>query len=199
MKSEEELLRKIAELENKIRELSQDLIHDPLTGLYTRKFLENELHQYLTIISHVNSEKRRQWFGFEHISILFFDVDNFKAINDTYGHLAGDIVLKDVADVIRESVREGDTAARWGGEEVVVMLLGAAGEDAREKAENIRRNVENLSFDFAPELKVTVSGGISEVLPKMTQEEIIKQADTAMYRAKEAGRNKVVAYSELGE
>src|SRR3989338_7900063 len=116
--------KRIAELEIQVHELEMDLIHDSLTKLKTRAFFEEELGAYLATLTGNEQGKRKEWFGFKNISFIFFDIDHFKSVNDTYGHDVGDMVLHKVAEIIQTSLRTGDTAARWGGEEMVVSLLG---------------------------------------------------------------------------
>jgi len=193
----QKLLEKIADLETQIHNLEKDLIYDSLTGLKTRAFFEEESNIYLSAIANVSTSKRKEWFGFKNLSVLFFDIDNFKKINDVYGHDVGDMVLKKVAETIKKSMREGDTVARWGGEEIVAQLLGSSETDAKSKAEDVRKKIEGLSFESAPDLKVTVSIGVANAFEVMTCDTLVKNADEAMYKAKESGKNKVVAYSEL--
>ena len=197
--SESELKKRIAELEEEVTALAKDLIHDKLTGLKTRNYFEEEARVYFDIA--VNAEdrgtRRKQWFGFKNVSFIFFDLDYFKNVNDAYGHDAGDEALKAAAETIRMSVREGDTAARWGGEEIAVTLVGATERDAVNKAEDIRRQIENIKFGKYPELRVTISAGVASAEQGSTLEEVLKRADKALYRAKDAGRNKTVAYSEI--
>lgn len=190
-KKQEELLSRIADLESQVQSLEKDLIHDHLTSLKTRMFFEEESKIYLDMINNLNAGKRRQWFGFKNISFLFIDIDHFKKVNDTYGHDIGDLVLKKVAETIMRSVRVGDTVARWGGEEIVVSLLGANLEDSRIKAEEIRKNVEAIKFTEVPDLGVTISIGIVSSEISSNFEELIKKADEALYESKETGRNKV--------
>lgn len=198
-KNNEDLLQRISDLENSIRELEKDLIHDSLTSLRTRAFFQEESDIYLSAIFNSAGNKRNEWFGFKNLSVLFLDIDHFKKINDTYGHDMGDVVLRDVAQAVLGSVREGDTVARWGGEEMVVMLLGSNEDDAKRKAESIRKKIEELTFDKIPDLKVTMSIGVAHAGEAMASDELVKRADKALYKAKETGRNKVVAYSELSE
>ena len=188
------LEEKIKELEGEIHELEHDLIHDHLTGLKTRAFFEEEIRVYLEAISQNDKGKRKEWFGFKNISIVFFDIDHFKQVNDNHGHEKGDEVLKTVATAVKESLRSGDTAARWGGEEVVVSLLGANEEDAKAKANEIRQKIGELGFDGG--LAVTISAGVASVGKGESLEDLVKRADGALYNAKETGRNKVVAHSE---
>ncbi|MFH0804455.1 MAG: GGDEF domain-containing protein [Candidatus Zambryskibacteria bacterium] len=192
----EELVARIAELESQIQSLERDLIHDNLTELKTRNFFEEASKIYLDMIGNLGVGKRKQWLGFKNISFLFLDIDHFKNVNDTYGHKVGDIVLKKVAEVIRQSVRVGDTVARWGGEEIVLSLLGADLHDAGAKAEAIRKKVEELTFVGVPELKVTVSIGVVSSEISSNFEELMKDADEALYQSKNTGRNKVTIYSK---
>lgn len=194
--SEQELQEKIVKLEEKVHELEKDLIHDTLTSLKTRGFFEEEAGVYLSAIANLDAGKRKEWFGFKHLSILFFDIDHFKKINDTYGHEVGDSVLKKVAETIAQSVRGGDTVARWGGEEIVASLLGANEEDAKGKAESIRKKIEELTFG-STDLKVTISIGVASNFAGAKVSDLVKNADLALYKAKRSGRNKTVAFSEL--
>jgi diguanylate cyclase (GGDEF)-like protein len=193
-----DLEKYIKDLEEKVHNLEKDLIHDKLTGLKSRGFLEEEASVYLGLISNPTTSQRKDWFGFKNMSFIFFDIDFFKKINDTYGHGVGDDVLKVVASTIKSSLREGDTVARWGGEEILATLVGATEKDAKDKAESIRGLIEKLTFQNSPELKVTISAGVASAEPKLSLEEIVKRADEALYKAKETGRNKVVLYSEIG-
>ena len=186
--------KRIAELETQVYDLERDLIHDPLTGLKTRVFFEEELSVYLTAVAHNEQGKRKEWFGFRNISIIFFDIDHFKNVNDKYGHDVGDAVLRKVAETIQASLRTGDTPARWGGEEIVVSLLGADEKDAIAKAEEIRIKVETLTFPEVPDLHLTISSGVASSEKGLTLPELVKRVDQALYTAKSAGRNKVVAY-----
>ncbi len=196
---QKDLKEEISDLKKQIHDLEKDLIHDSLTKLKTRAFFEEEIDIYLSSIANANSGKRQEWFGFRNLSVLFFDIDHFKKINDTYGHLVGDKVLQNVAEVINKNVREGDTVARFGGEEIVTSLLGANEMDAKTKAEEIRKNIELLNFESNPDLKVTISIGVASNFPKANCKDLLKNADLALYQAKRSGRNKVVAFSEIKE
>lgn len=197
MEEKEELIKQIEVLENQVHELEKDLIHDNLTSLKTRAFFEEETNIYLSAITNLEAGKRREWFGFKNISFLFFDIDHFKKINDTYGHAIGDEVLRKVAGEILRSVRGGDTVARWGGEEMVASILGANESDAKDKAEDIRKNIEAMSFVPAPDLKVTISIGVASNMKGDTCSSLVERADKALYKAKESGRNRVVVFSEI--
>lgn len=191
------LKEQISILKEQVHDLEKDLIHDSLTSLKTRAFFEEETGIYLSAIVKNEEGKRKDWFGFKNISFLFFDIDHFKKVNDTYGHEMGDLVLKGVAETISKSVREGDTVARWGGEEIVASLLGANESDAKEKAESIRKEIEKLTFDSNPDLKITISIGVASNFTSATYETLLKNADLALYKAKGTGRNKVVTFSEI--
>ena len=195
----QELLQRITDLENHVRDLEHNLIHDSLTTLKNRAFFEEESSVYLKAISNIKTNKRREWFGFKNLSILFFDLDNFKKVNDTYGHATGDTVLREVSQVIAESMREGDIVARWGGEEILAMLLGANESDAKIKAEQIRKKVQKISFVSVPGLKITISVGVANTNEGVSRTELIARADKALYLAKESGRNKVVTFSEVAK
>ena len=130
------------------------------------------------------------------LSLLLMDIDHFKSFNDTYGHPVGDLVLKEISQCIRESIRQNDTPARYGGEEFVVIIPESNEQGAMVIAERIRSTIENhtiISLDR--KLKVTVSIGCSTFPEKApTQQELIDTADKALYYAKENGRNRVIAY-----
>ena len=191
------LEKRIEELEAQVHDLEKDLIHDGLTNLKTRGFFEEELQTYLAVLGDNETGKRREWFGFRNISLAFFDIDNFKKINDTYGHDTGDLVIQKVAKTIQSEVRTGDTVARWGGEEIVVSLLGADQNDATSKAEKIRQKVEQLTFEGQSDLKITLSAGVASSMKGESLDDLIKRADKALYEAKNGGRNKVVAHGDV--
>lgn len=149
-------------------------ITDGLTGLNNRRFFFNRVSQYIS--RHIG------------VSILFFDIDNFKKLNDTRGHHAGDGVLKHVAEIITEECGNIGVAGRYGGEELVIMVTDP-GIKAFELAENIRLRIE-------AEAAVTVSVGCSKYRKGISASELIKQADNAMYHSKKSGKNKVTVYSD---
>jgi diguanylate cyclase (GGDEF)-like protein len=194
-KENKKLKEEISELEVELTRLEEDLIHDHLTRLKTRKFFEEEVNVYLESIAQKDS-RRKEWFGFKNLSVILFDIDYFKSINDTYGHSAGDDVLKKVAETIKDGLRTGDTVARWGGEEIIAILLGADEEDASEKAEEIREAVGSFKFKGIDK-PVTLSSGVASAEAGINLAELVGRADKALYEAKETGRNKVVTYSKM--
>ena len=197
---------RIRELELRIQELEKEVkeaIIDHLTGLRTRRYFEAELDRYIEAINSEQSremkDRRKEDIGFDVFGLLFCDIDDFKKINDTYGHKAGDEVLKVVSQIIQAQIRDLDIASRWGGEEIVVALLGAEEEAAVQKAEEIRHLVEEESarrFTHYPDLKISLSIGTASFYSGLTLEEVIRRADSAMYEAKKGGKNRVESYQE---
>ncbi|QOP46159.1 sensor domain-containing diguanylate cyclase [Sulfurimonas paralvinellae] len=167
------------ELEMKLLHLSR---HDSLTNLYNRRTLETLLQKEL----HRSQRYKTP------LSICMLDIDFFKKINDTYGHATGDDVLKKLADVLRESLRDTDYVGRYGGEEFVIALPDTSLNDAVEFAQRLRKKVAAISCH--PEEKesfnITISLGVAELNSENnTVDKILEAADSAMYRAKESGRN----------
>jgi diguanylate cyclase (GGDEF)-like protein len=124
------------------------------------------------------------------------DLDHFKSINDSYGHQAGDTILKDLAESLRGSLRKSDTICRLGGEEFAVIMPGASSSAARRVAERIRRKVAATRSADCPEASVTISIGIRSLRHPEDIERLMEDADRALYRAKFLGRNRVEVYSD---
>jgi len=162
---------------------------DGLTGLYNIRYFRMLLETELTL-TRIDPEKK--------FAIIMSDVDHFKNFNDTYGHQVGDLVLKEVAATLKSSVRSSDIVARYGGEEMIVLLRGSSSLDETTNiAEKIRKNVENAAVkDQNNTYKITVSFGVSFVKPDDTVESIIKRADDGLYKAKALGRNRVGVMKE---
>lgn len=161
-----------------IKRLEERSVTDPLTGAYNRLKVNAEIKAAL-------GRQDRHQIGF---SVILFDIDRFKDINDSYGHDAGDQILIDITQIVWSSVRSTDVLARWGGEEFLVICSGANLENAVELAERIRKKVEGFTFKIPR--RVTVSFGVTEASANDTPELIVKRADEAMYEAKRTGRNK---------
>jgi diguanylate cyclase (GGDEF)-like protein len=171
-----------------LRDRTIDLAHlatvDALTGLFNRRYFETRVEQEL-------QRQRRQG---EELSLLMLDLDNFKDLNDTHGHLVGDIALKEVAEILRRAVRIFDVCARYGGEEFVILMPGAGSSTALRIAERIRRQVEQ---HFASGLRsgvpvpLTVSIGVSTATPSVSRDALVAQADSALLEAKVTGKNQV--------
>ena len=156
---------------------------DSLTGLYNRRHFESVLKSEL-----LRAERYRH-----PVSLIFFDVDYFKTYNDTHGHLMGDVVLREIAELVQSRVRDTDIVCRYGGEEFIIILPYTTKTDAKRLAEVIRKNVADHRFPYGdrqPDGAVTISFGISESpADGIGAEVIVKSADDALYRAKEMGRN----------
>ncbi len=169
-----------------LRRLYESSVLDALTGAFNRKHFNERL------AGEVAYAKRHAL----PLSLLLFDIDHFKQINDTYGHLAGDDVLRTLAAVIKRTLRAEDVFARYGGEEFVIIARGTDEPRGHRFAERIRAVVERMSFDKAqPSLRVTVSIGISSLAcctGAATAEELLSLADARMYEAKSRGRNRCV-------
>lgn len=133
------------------------------------------------------------------IAVIFFDVDFFKNINDTYGHAFGDVVLTQLGRIIRESIRPSDLSSRYGGEEFVILLPDAGGETAGKVAQRIRDAIAQTVFPGHADFSLTISVGIKDGVPEKGDSLalFIGQADTAMYSAKRSGRDKVVEFNPL--
>ncbi len=169
---------------------------DHLTGARNRQEFDRELSTSLKMIRGELVEKRLH--GAEtpqEISLILLDADYFKNINDTYGHPAGDEVLKEIARTLRESIRDVDIAARWGGEEFAVLLKGADLKLAVRKAEELREKIAQLSFKDYSGMKVTASFGVTSSKISTNEQELMKLVDDALYLAKKRGRNRVEAQS----
>ncbi|WP_200762691.1 diguanylate cyclase [Nitrosophilus alvini] len=156
---------------------------DFLTGLLNRRRFERAILELLNDLQTRNYP----------FSLVIIDLDDFKQINDTYGHPVGDTVLKEMAMILKTFLRANAIAARIGGEEFAVILPGSELEQAVHIAERLRRAVENRTFQGL-ELKTTASFGVTEAKKSDTLEEIFERADKALYEAKKTGKNRVVAY-----
>jgi diguanylate cyclase (GGDEF)-like protein len=165
---------------------------DPLTRLCNRRLL----------MTYCEQEVLRSSRGGQTFSLLLFDLDHFKKINDTYGHRAGDAVLCAVADRLRQSVRNVDIVGRWGGEEFVALLPGADIRMALKIAQRLRADIESISIsDLLPKgtvtktkTNVTVSIGVATYMgPGDSIDDLLHRSDTAMYQAKTSGRNRIVS------
>ncbi|WP_293443971.1 diguanylate cyclase [Persephonella sp.] len=185
----EAYLREVApviEAKSYMEKLKRQSLVDQLTGVYNRRFLEELAPKIMAYVSRKNII----------VGVLMIDIDFFKQVNDQYGHSVGDAVLKKVASVIKNSVRQSDIVVRYGGEEFLVILIDVAQDESVKVAEKIRERVEKTTIATeGVTLKKTVSIGVSE-FPIDGEKfwQCIKYADIALYKAKEAGRNKVVRF-----
>ncbi|HSI04129.1 MAG: diguanylate cyclase [Myxococcota bacterium] len=167
---------------------------DSLTGCFNKKYFVERLP------AEIAYAKRHD----KALSLAMCDIDHFKRINDTYGHTAGDVVLRNVARALLESVRQEDTVSRWGGEEFAVVMRDTKGDAAFVAAERIRRRLELMPIEYdGKQIIVTISIGIAswgEVEAVSTPEAFVDRADAYLYRAKHEGRNRTesMARGDLG-
>ena len=159
-----------------------EAFRDPLTQISNRAAFNEALSREICSF-------KRHLTGF---SLMVIDIDHFKQVNDTYGHIAGDSVLKSVAQVIRNTIRRSDEVFRYGGEEFVVMLSNTDIDGARFIAERVRREIKKLTVKTHEKINVTASIGISATNTIRDVNDTLYHADKALYQAKEAGRDKVV-------
>ena len=171
-----EAMRKLAEASNR----------DGLTGVFNRRYLEQTISKEFFRIKRYGGT----------LSFILLDLDYFKNINDQYGHLAGDEVLRQTADVLSLCIREADTLGRYGGEEFGIILPETRLEGALVLAERLRQNIlKKKIFHNEHQIKLTVSVGVAELTDDMERYEcLIDRADSALYRSKEQGRNQVNAF-----
>ncbi len=170
-------------MRQRLEELQEMAMHDPLTGIANRRFIEINLATRM-------EELKRYDFGF---AVVFLDVDHFKQVNDTYGHQVGDRLLKMISTTIANSLRSFDIIGRWGGEEFVVLLVNPRPDALFALADRLRRLVENseLTNENGETIKVTVSVGATDAIQNDTVESLIHRADRLMYESKKNGRNRV--------
>ena len=174
-------------LKEATRKLAEIRIRDGLTGIFNRRHLENTISKEFSRVKRYGST----------LTFLLLDLDYFKKINDNYGHLAGDTVLRQSAKLISECIRDADTLGRYGGEEFGVILPETNLDGALVLAERLRKivNQQKIQHDDL-QLEVTVSIGVAEFAPDIDRyESLIDRADHALYQSKENGRNRVAAYS----
>ncbi|MEN3277298.1 MAG: hypothetical protein V7631_3088 [Massilia sp.] len=165
-------------------------IRDELTGSHNRRHL----------IKLIENEREHASHNKSTFSLCLLDIDHFKRINDTYGHSAGDLVLREFALCVQQRIRDTDSFGRYGGEEFLLMLPKTTQEEAQVFAERVRLRVQQLDFaGIAPELKVTVSIGVAEFREGESIGQTVARADEALYQAKSGGRNRVVSYGEALE
>ena len=195
----EQLTNQAATTINRANVYAEILKHatlDALTGFYNRHQLEERIKQE---VSGAKRQNRR-------LCVIMTDIDYFKNVNDTYGHAAGDLVLKTVSNVIKHQLRDYDIAGRYGGEEFAIILPFTKIEEAQMVAQRLRRAVENTKIDISKinadaekNINVTISLGVSEYTNNDNEKTLLQKADKALYKAKENGRNKVELYEEVSK
>lgn len=173
------------ELTDRAAQLEVAVVTDPLTGLYNRRYFEDAFDEYIKEFSRIDAP----------LALLTLDLDHFKSVNDTYGHDAGDIVLKQLALRLQKLTREHDIVARTGGEEFCIVAPFPKSEQIRPFAERVCRMIAEMRIDVGVVvLRPTVSIGVASTLDGVsTKRDLMKLSDERLYRAKETGRNKVCA------
>ena len=181
----EHLRRQKAELAQALEQIRQLATHDDLTGLLNRR----------AMLDRMQLEQHRSLRSGSPLLIAQLDIDHFKAVNDTHGHAAGDLVLQSFADTVRRNVRDTDVLARWGGEEFVLLLCDTPAADAVALMERLRQAVQAMQVPVAQggqPITVTVSIGLARHAPADPLAGTLERADRALYAAKAGGRNRVV-------
>lgn len=171
-------------------DLEEKSTRDNLTGLYNRYYFESIFYQELLRAERYSTP----------LSLLMLDLDYFKQVNDTYGHDAGDYVLREFSTLLQSKVRKADVVCRYGGEEMIVLLPGCDRTQAELLAEQIRLSFSQLQLvhDDHPLRKITVSIGVASISETVeTEKALLKAADEALYRAKAAGRDRVMIAPEI--
>ena len=166
--------------------LREQATHDTLTGLYNRRYLDETLPREMYRATRNKSP----------LCAVMIDIDHFKRFNDTHGHEAGDVVLREIGGMLLGNMRKSDIAVRYGGEEITIIMPDSSLEDAQQRVEQIRRQVSQMELRFGgAELEqVTISAGVARMQGSgATPDQLLRAADQALYAAKQAGRNRVVA------
>jgi diguanylate cyclase (GGDEF)-like protein/PAS domain S-box-containing protein len=175
----------------KLREIMREQANrDPLTGLFNRRYLDDTLPRELMHAQRHNSQT----------CLAMLDIDHFKQFNDTFGHEAGDLILRELGCILRENIRKSDIACRFGGEEFVLVLFDSPLETSRQHLERICKHVKDLQIRYGEQLlgTMTLSAGLIEVSDNgLTADDLLRSADEALYAAKGAGRDRIVAYRDL--
>ena len=165
-----------------VKNLEKEAIYDALTNCYNKKEIEVLLEKFLEESLRYSSS----------LSIMMLDIDFFKKVNDTYGHLAGDFVLKEVAYIIKSTIRNSDICGRFGGEEFVVVLPNTKLNGAMKLAERIRKSIKTYQFEFKNQsIPITISIGITSVSKNDSVFSFIERVDEALYESKSKGRDRV--------
>ena len=178
-------LTDITKIKEKSNLLEYQASHDSLTGLHNRK-------KFYEIFG---KEVRRDARYNNYLSLILFDIDNFKSFNDDFGHNIGDEVLRIISKIILENIREQDIAVRWGGEEFIILTPETNIKGAYIVSEKIRSTIQSFKHEKIKR-QITISGGITSCSNSDSEEDIIERADIALYKAKKLGKNNIVLYEK---
>jgi diguanylate cyclase (GGDEF)-like protein len=183
---ESSLGRRIAELTEANERLRAMSVLDDLTGVHNRRYFFERLEAERNLLNRYGHS----------LSVMFFDIDDFKVVNDRFGHMAGDALLRELSEIVKRNLRKGDTFTRYGGEEFAAILPHTSGAAALTAAENIRRQVESTRFiSLEGKHRLTVSIGVVEVGKDMPDvREALRRADEALYEAKRRGKNRAILW-----
>ena len=171
-----------ARLTGQNRDLARAAAVDPLTALFNRRYFETRINEEI---------ERSRRYGLS-LALLVIDADNFKILNDLFGHPVGDQVLRGISDTLRRSVRAFDVCTRFGGEEFAILMPGSTATSALQSAERIRHRIERYRFDplpIPPDRHPTISIGVAVLEGDLSAQDLIARADRALYAAKAAGKN----------
>jgi len=184
MQTEAELVRNQEALAEANKTLADWAHRDSLTGLWNRR----KAWELMEYESHRSTRRART------IGVAMLDIDKFKGINDTLGHDTGDLILKQTASILGQTLRKGDILARWGGEEFLAVFPETDLDGSRSAAEKLRSAIQEGPWEIPDHPGITVSIGVSLKGPGIDWDPVLKEADQALYRAKESGRNQVIVY-----
>jgi diguanylate cyclase (GGDEF)-like protein len=166
-----------------IKKLETQAVIDPLTGCYNRRALNSYLEHDIANVHRYSGD----------LSVIMFDIDHFKGVNDSHGHQAGDSILREISRMVQSKIRRSDYLARYGGEEFVLVLRNTQYSYALELAERLRVMLEGSRISLGREtIGITASFGVASLRAGSDRERLLAEADAMVYRAKASGRNKVM-------
>ena len=183
-----DIIKEAGEIKKRSLELERDSLFDKLTGLYNRKAFDHKISEALANMSRYKIP----------YSLLFCDIDNFKSINDKYGHNVGDAALTKIAALLKDKLRKNDFISRYGGEEFVVILPHSVLQDAKIAGEGVRSFIDAAVFSYKnANITLTLSIGICEFREDDDCNTVIERADRALYLAKKSGKNTTRTEADL--